>query len=145
MKGSGMKNNKLLHNAAIVLLYLLSAPVVLAAVKDTIHGSFDGVMAWDLFYNVLGGAGGGIIQVVRNLQNPRKYSKHISVELAFSMFVSAFAGLLTYLFVASSNAITVGGLMMLFFSCCSGVLGYEAIRAYTDNFKKTVAGEQREE
>lgn len=144
MRDSGMKNNKYLHNMTIVLLYLLSAPVALAAVKDSIHGSFDGVMLWDLFYNVLGGAGGGVIQVVRNLQNPRKYSKHIGVELGLSMAVSAFAGLLTYLFVASSDAISVNGLFMLFLSCCSGVLGYEAIRVYTDSFKKTIGGESRE-
>ena len=139
-----MKNNKWLHNAAIVLLYLLAAPIALAAVKDTIHGSFDGVMAWDLLYNVLGGAGGGIIQVVRNLQNPRKYSKHISVELALSMMVSAFAGLLTYLFVGGTDVIAVSGLTMLFLSCCAGVLGYEAIRVYTAEFKKTVSGQPRE-
>ena len=144
MKGSGMKNNKWLHNAAIVLLYLLAAPVALAAVKDTIHGSFDGVMACDLLYNVLGGAGGGIIQVVRNLQNPRKYSRHIGVELGLSMMVSAFAGLLTYLFVGGTDLIAVSGLTMLFLSCCAGVLGYEAIRVYTAEFKKTVSGQPRE-
>ena len=145
MKGSGMKSNKWLHNAAIVLLYLLAAPVALAAVKDTIHGSFDGVMAWDLLYNVLGGAGGGVIQVVRNLQNPRKYSRHIGVELGLSMMVSAFAGLLTYLFVGGTDVIAVSGLTMLFLSCCAGVLGYEAIRVYTAEFKKTVSGQPREE
>ena len=144
MKGSGMKNNKLLHNAAIVLLYLLAAPVALAAVKDTIHGSLDGMMMWDLLYNVLGGAGGGIIQVVRNLQNPRKYSRYIGVELGLSMMVSAFAGLLTYLFVAGTDVIAVSGLTMLFLSCCAGVLGYEAIRVYTEEFKKTVSGQPRE-
>jgi hypothetical protein len=101
---------------------------------------FHGVMAWDLFYNVLGGAGGGVIQVVRNLQNPRKYSNRIAVELGLSMFVSAFAGLLTYLLVASSDAVSVNGLFMLFLSCCAGVLGYEAIKLYTDDFKKTVKG-----
>ena len=72
--------NKWLHNALLVGFYLLLAPPVLAAVKDSIHGAFTGVMAWDLFYNVLGGAGGGVIQVVRNLQNPRKYSNRIAVE-----------------------------------------------------------------
>lgn len=144
MKGSGMKNNKLLHNAAIVLLYLLAAPVALSAVKDTIHGSLDGVMMWDLLYNVLGGAGGGIIQVVRNLQNPRKYSRYIGVELGLSMMVSAFAGLLTYLFVAGTDVIAVSGLTLLFLSCCAGVLGYEAIRVYTAEFKKTVSGQPRE-
>ena len=99
-----------------------------------------GMMAWDLLYNVLGGAGGGVIQVVRNLQNPRKYSNRIAVELGLSMFVSAFAGLLTYLLVASSDAVSVNGLFMLFLSCCAGVLGYEAIKLYTDDFKKTVKG-----
>ena len=88
----------------------------------------------------LGGAGGGVIQVVRNLQNPRKYSNRIAVELGLSMFVSAFAGLLTYLLVASSDAVSVNGLFMLFLSCCAGVLGYEAIKLYTDDFKKTVKG-----
>ena len=116
------------------------APPVLAAVKDSIHGAFTGMMAWDLLYNVLGGAGGGVIQVVRNLQNPRKYSNRIAVELGLSMFVSAFAGLLTYLLVASSDAVSVNGLFMLFLSCCAGVLGYEAIKLYTDDFKKTVKG-----
>ena len=141
-----MENNKKwLHNAAIVLLYLLLAPAALAAVKDTVHGRFEGVMMWDLIYNVLGGAGGGVIQVVRNLQNPRKYSRHIGVELGLSMMVSAFAGLLTYLFIAGTDVIAVSGLTMLFLSCCAGVLGYEAIRVYTAEFKKTVAGEQREE
>lgn len=144
MKGSGMKNNKWLHNAPIVLLYLLLAPAALAAVKDTVYGRFDGMMMWDLLYNVLGGAGGGIIQVVRNLQNPRKYSKNIAMELALSMFVSAFAGLLTYLFIAGTDVIAVSGLTMLFLSCCAGVLGYEAIRVYTAEFKKTVSGQPRE-
>ena len=51
--------NKWLHNVLLVGFYLLLAPPVLAAVKDSIHGAFTGVMAWDLFYNVLGGAGGG--------------------------------------------------------------------------------------
>ena len=32
------------------------------------------------------------------------------------------------------------GLFMLFLSCCAGVLGYEAIKLYTDDFKKTVKG-----
>ena len=132
--------NKWLHNALLVGFYLLLAPPVLAAVKDSIHGAFTGVMAWDLFYNVLGGAGGGVIQVVRNLQNPRKYSNRIAVELGLTMFVSAFAGLLTYLLVASSDAVSVNGLFMLFLSCCAGVLGYEAIKLYTDDFKKTVKG-----
>ena len=132
--------NKWLHNALLVGFYLLLAPPVLAAVKDSIHGAFTGVMACDLFYNVLGGAGGGVIQVVRNLQNPRKYSNRIAVELGLSMFVSAFAGLLTYLLVASSDAVSVNGLFMLFLSCCAGVLGYEAIKLYTDDFKKTVKG-----
>ena len=132
--------NKWLHNVLLVGFYLLLSPPVLAAVKDSIHGAFTGVMAWDLFYNVLGGAGGGVIQVVRNLQNPRKYSNRIAVELGLSMFVSAFAGLLTYLLVASSDAVSVNGLFMLFLSCCAGVLGYEAIKLYTDDFKKTVKG-----
>ena len=132
--------NKWLHNVLLVGFYLLLAPPVLASVKDSIHGAFTGVMAWDLFYNVLGGAGGGVIQVVRNLQNPRKYSNRIAVELGLSMFVSAFAGLLTYLLVASSDAVSVNGLFMLFLSCCAGVLGYEAIKLYTDDFKKTVKG-----
>ena len=132
--------NKWLHNALLVGFYLLLAPLVLAAVKDSVHGAFTGVMALDLFYNVLGGAGGGVIQVVRNLQNPRKYSNRIAVELGLSMFVSAFAGLLTYLLVASSDAVSVNGLFMLFLSCCAGVLGYEAIKLYTDDFKKTVKG-----
>ena len=132
--------NKWLHNVLLVGFYLLLAPPVLAAVKVSIHGAFTGVMAWDLFYNVLGGAGGGVIQVVRNLQNPRKYSNRIAVELGLSMFVSAFAGLLTYLLVASSDAVSVNGLFMLFLSCCAGVLGYEAIKLYTDDFKKTVKG-----
>ena len=132
--------NKWLHNVLLVGFYLLLAPPVLAAVKDSIHGAFTGVMAWDLFYNVLGGAGGGVIQVVRNLQNPRKYSNRIAVELGLCMFVSAFAGLLTYLLVASSDAVSVNGLFMLFLSCCAGVLGYEAIKLYTDDFKKTVKG-----
>ena len=132
--------NKWLHNALLVGFYLLLASPVLAAVKDSIHGAFTGVMAWDLLYNVLGGAGGGVIQVVRNLQNPRKYSNRIAVELGLSMFVSAFAGLLTYLLVASSDAVSVNGLFMLFLSCCAGVLGYEAIKLYTDDFKKTVKG-----
>lgn len=139
-----MNNKKCLHNAAIVLFYLLFAPVALAAVKDSIHGRFEGVMLWDLFYNVLGGAGGGVIQVVRNLQNPRKYSKRIGVELGLSMIVSAFAGLLTYLLIAGTDMIAVNGLTMLFLSCCAGVLGYEAIKVYTDEFKKTVAGQPRE-
>ena len=140
-----MENNKKwLHNAAIVLLYLLLAPAALAAVKDTVHGRFDGVVLWDLLYNLLGGAGGGIIQVVRNLQNPRKYSKNIAVELALSMVVSAFAGLLTYLFVGGTDIIAVSGLTMLFLSCCAGVLGYEAIRVYTAEFKKTVSSQPLE-
>ena len=136
--------NKWLHNVLLVGFYLLLAPPVLAAVKDSIHGAFTGVMAWDLFYNVLGGAGGGIIQVVRNLQNPRKYSRYIGVELGLSMMVSAFAGLLTYLFVAGTDVIAVSGLTLLFLSCCAGVLGYEAIRVYTAEFKKTVSGQPRE-
>ena len=136
--------NKWLHNVLLVGFYLLLAPPVLAAVKDSIHGAFTGAMAWDLFYNVLGGAGGGIIQVVRNLQNPRKYSRYIGVELGLSMMVSAFAGLLTYLFVAGTDVIAVSGLTLLFLSCCAGVLGYEAIRVYTAEFKKTVSGQPRE-
>ena len=137
-------NKKHLHNTVIVLLYLLAAPVALAAVKDTVHGRLEVLLLWDLVYNLLGGAGGGIIQVVRNLQNPRKYSKNIAVELALSMVVSAFAGLLTYLFVAGTDIITVSGMTMLFLSCCAGVLGYEAIRVYTAEFKKTVSGQSRE-
>ena len=132
--------NKWLHNVMLFGVYVLLAPPVLASVKDSIHGAFTDVMAWDLFYNVLGGAGGGVIQVVRNLQNPRKYSNRIAVELGLSMFVSAFAGLLTYLLVASSASVSVNGLFMLFLSCCAGVLGYEAIKLYTDDFKKTVKG-----
>ena len=137
-------NKKYVHNTVIVLLYLLAAPVALAAVKDTVHGRLEGVILWDLIYNLLGGAGGGIIQVVRNLQNPRKYSKNIAVELALSMVVSAFAGLLTYLFVSGTEIIAVSGMTMLFLSCCSGVLGYEAIRVYTAEFKKTVSGHSRD-
>ena len=140
MKDTVMQKNKILHNVSLLIFYLLFAPLVLAAVKDSVHGAFTGVMALDLFYNVLGGAGGGVIQVVRNLQNPRKYSNRIAVELGLSMFVSAFAGLLTYLLVASSDAVSVNGLFMLFLSCCAGVLGYEAIKLYTDDFKKTVKG-----
>lgn len=139
-----MANNKIWHNVLLVLLYLLIAPPALAAIKDSVHGAFSGVMAWDLFYNVIGGAGGGVIQVVRNLQNPRKYSNNIAVELGLSIIVSAFAGLLTYLLIASSDAVTVNGLFMLFLSCCAGVLGYEAIKLYTDDFKKAVKGEQRD-
>ena len=60
------------------------------------------------------------------------------------MMVSAFAGLLTYLFVAGTDVIAVSGLTMLFLSCCAGVLGYEAIRVYTAEFKKTVSGQPRE-
>ena len=123
MKDTVMQKNKILHNVSLLIFYLLFAPLVLAAVKDSVHGAFTGVMALDLFYNVLGGAGGGVIQVVRNLQNPRKYSNRIAVELGLSMFVSAFAGLLTYLLVASSDAVSVNGLFMLFLSCCAGVLG----------------------
>lgn len=140
MKDTVMQKNKILHNVSLLIFYLLFAPLVLAAVKDSVHGAFTEVMALDLFYNVLGGAGGGVIQVVRNLQNPRKYSNRIAVELGLSMFVSAFAGLLTYLLVASSDAVSVNGLFMLFLSCCAGVLGYEAIKLYTDDFKKTVKG-----
>ena len=140
MKDTVMQKNKILHNVSLLIFYLLFAPLVLAAVKDSVHGAFTGVMALDLFYNVLGGAGGGVIQVVRNLQNPRKYSNRIAVELGLSMFVSAFAGLLTYLLVASSDAVSVNGLFMLFLSCCAGVLGYEAIKLYTDDFKKAVKG-----
>ena len=132
--------NKWLHNVLLVGFYLLLESPVLAAVKDSTHGAFTGVIAWDLFYNVLGGAGGEVIQVVRNFRNPRKYSNRIAVELGLSMFVSAFAGLLTYLLVASSDAVSVNGLFMLFLSCCAGVLGYEAIKLYTDDFKKTVKG-----
>lgn len=135
-----MQKNKILQNVSLLVFYLLIAPPVLAAVKDSVHGAFTGVMAWDLFYNVLGGAGGGVIQVVRNLQNPRKYSNNIALELILSMFISAFAGLLTYLFVAGTDIIAINGLMMLFLSCCAGVLGYEAIKLYTDDFKKTVKG-----
>ena len=134
-------NKKYLHNTVIVLLYLLLAPAALAAVKDSLYGQ---IMQLDLLYNVLGGAGGGIIQVVRNLQNPRRYSRHIGIELGLSMVVSAFAGLLTYLFVAGTDIIAVSGMTMLFLSCCSGVLGYEAIRLYTAEFKKTVSGQPRD-
>lgn len=112
---------------------------VLAAVKDSIHGAFTGVMAWDLFYNVLGGAGGGVIQVVRNLQNPRKYSNRIAVELGLSMFVSAFCRA-AHLFAASSDAVSVNGLFMLFRAAAPACFGYEAIKLYTDDFKKTVKG-----
>ena len=140
-----MQKNKILQNVSLLVFYLLIAPPVLAAVKDSVHGAFSGVMAWDLFYNVLGGAGGGVIQVVRNLQNTRKYSNNIAVELALSMFISAFAGLLTYLFVAGTDIIAINGLMMLFLSCCAGVLGYEAIKLYTDDFKKTVKGKNHAE
>ncbi len=140
-----MQKNKILQNVSLLVFYLLVAPPVLAAVKDSIHGAFTGVMAWDLFYNVLGGAGGGVIQVVRNLQNPRKYSNNIALELILSMFISAFAGLLTYLFVAGTDIIAINGLMMLFLSCCAGVLGYEAIKLYTDDFKKTVKGQNHAE
>ena len=132
------------HNTVIVLLYLLLAPAALAAVKDSLYGQLDGVMLWDLLYNVLGGAGGGIIQVVRNLQNPRRYSRHIGIELSLSMVVSAFAGLLTYLFVAGTDIIAISGMTMLFLSCCAGVLGYEAIRVYTAEFNKTVSGHSRD-
>ena len=38
--------NKWLHNVLLVGFYLLLAPPVLAAVKDSIHGAFTGVMAW---------------------------------------------------------------------------------------------------
>lgn len=123
---------------AVLLLYICIAPPALAAIRDSVHGTFSGVMIWDLAYNVIGGAGGGIIQVVRNLQTPRKYSNNIAVELALSMVISAFAGLLTYLFVAGTEFISVNGLMTLFMSCCAGVLGYEAIKLYTDDFTKKV-------
>ena len=128
-----MQKNKIIQNVSLLIFYLLFAPPTLAAVKDSIHGAFSGVMAWDLFYNILGGAGGGVIQVVRNLQN-------IAVELALSMFISAFAGLLTYLFVAGTDIIAISGLTMLFLSCCAGVLGYEAIKLYTDDFQKNLKG-----
>lgn len=81
MKDTVMQKNKILHNVSLLIFYLLFAPLVLAAVKDSVHGAFTEVMALDLFYNALGGAGGGVIQVVRNLQNPRKYSNRIAVEL----------------------------------------------------------------
>lgn len=42
-----MANNKIWHNVLLVLLYLLIAPPALAAIKDSVHGAFSGVMAWD--------------------------------------------------------------------------------------------------
>ena len=78
-----MQKNKIIQNVSLLIFYLLFAPPTLAAVKDSIHGAFSGVMAWDLFYNILGGAGGGVIQVVRNLQNPHKYSNNIAVGFKY--------------------------------------------------------------
>ena len=46
-----MQKNKILQNVSLLVFYLLIAPPVLAAVKDSVHGSFSGVMAWDLFLN----------------------------------------------------------------------------------------------
>ncbi|WP_274570658.1 hypothetical protein V6667_06430 [Neisseria leonii] len=126
------------HTITAVLLYLLLAPPALAAVKDSFHGALNSMIAWDLMYNMIGGAGGGMVQVARNWHSERKYSNNIAVELFLSLFVSAFAGLLTYLFFAGTEFITINSIMMLFLSCCAGVLGYEAVKMYTDDFAKKV-------
>lgn len=122
----------------VLLFFLLFAPPVLAVVKDSLHGNFQGVHGWELVYNAIGGMLGGVFRVVSNWQNPKKYSNNLLVELVINMFVSGFAALLTYLLVAGTDVIAISGLTMLFMACCAGVLGAAAVDKYTDKFTKKI-------
>lgn len=121
------------------LLYCSLTSLALAEVRESFHDTIKtGTMGWDILYSCLAGAAGGLVQTIRNLQNPRKYSKNLAVELGANLLISSFAGIMTYLFFAGTTMFNISPVMMMFFACCAGVLGYEIIRKYTDNFTKTV-------
>ena len=121
------------------ILYCCFIPVALGEVRDTFHGTIQSTfILWDLLYNALAGAGGGLVQTIRNLQNPRKYSQNLAVELVANVVISSFAGIMTYFFMAGTSFVTISPVMMMFFSSCAGILGYEAIRKFTKNFTKNI-------
>nr|DAO81194.1 MAG TPA: holin [Caudoviricetes sp.] len=120
-------------------LYCSLTSLALAEVRESFHDAIKtGSMVWDILYSCLAGAAGGLVQTIRNLQNPRKYSQNLAVELGANLLISSFAGIMTFLFFAGTTMFNISPVMMMFFACCAGVLGYEIIRKYTDNFTKTV-------
>lgn len=121
------------------LVYCSLTSVALAEVRESFHDTVTtGHMAWDILYSCFAGAAGGLVQTIRNLQNPRKYSQNLAVELCANLLISSFAGIMTYLFFAGTTMFNISPVLLMFFACCAGVLGYEIIRKYTDNFTKTV-------
>lgn len=121
------------------LLYCSLTSLALAEVRESFHATIKtGTLAWDILYSCLAGAAGGLVQTIRNLQNPHKYSKNLAVELCANLLISSFAGIMTFLFFSGTTMFNISPVMVMFFACCAGVLGYEIIRKYTDNFTKTV-------
>ena len=121
------------------LLYCSLTSLALAEVRESFHDTIKtGSMVWDILYSCFAGAAGGLVQTIRNLQNPRKYSQNLAVELGANLLISSFAGIMTFLFFSGTTMFNISPVMVMFFACCAGVLGYEIIRKYTDNFTKTV-------
>nr|DAK94108.1 MAG TPA: holin [Caudoviricetes sp.]DAX34116.1 MAG TPA: holin [Caudoviricetes sp.] len=121
------------------LLYCSLTSLALAEVRESFHEAIKtGPMVWDILYSCLAGAAGGLVQTIRNLQNPRTYSQNLAVELVANLLISSFAGIMTFLFFSGTTMFNISPVLVMFFACCAGVLGYEIIRKYTDNFKKTV-------
>ena len=133
MKGPNMRDTRMV---LVALVYLLFAPPALAAVKDTIHDSMSSAVAWDLFYNEIGAAGGGMILVIMRLFDEANYMEKPLQKLWQGAAIGGFGGLLTYLFVAGTDVITVNSMQLLGLSCAVGVSGGKGIELYMQKAKK---------
>lgn len=120
----------------VTLAYLIFAPPTLAAVKDTLHESLSTYAAWDLFYNIIGAAGGGIVLVLMRLFDDSNYTPNPIKKLAQSAAIGAFGGLLTFLFVAGTDLITVNSIQLLGLSCAVGVSGGKGVEMYMKRAQK---------
>lgn len=128
-----------MHNYKYIVaavLYLLFAPPALAAVKDTLHDSLSSYAAWDLLYNVIGAAGGGIVLILMRLFDDSNYTPKPFRKLWQSAAIGAFGGLLTYLFVAGTDIVSVNSMQLLGLSCAVGVSGGKGIEMYMQRARK---------
>lgn len=120
----------------VAMLYLLLAPPCLAAVKDTLHDSLSTAALWDLIYNIIGAAGGGVVLVIMRLFDDQAYIEKPLQKLWQGAAIGAFGGLLTYLFVAGTDIITVNSMQLLGLSCAVGVSGGKGIEIYMNRAKR---------
>ena len=125
-----------------ILIYLMAAPPVLAAVKDTLHDSLSSYAAWDLFYNIIGAAGGGIVMVLMRLFDDSNYTPNPFKKLAQSAAIGAFGGLLTFTFVVGTDLINVNSIQLLGISCAVGVSGGKGIEMYLQRAKRDLEREK---